>query len=136
MNHARRNFRRFVFADSLGWMLFLTKIIFSSLETFGSKKSFENCFDARVSACACAKVRDQCFWPSSAFGCAWSNSIVPVCLRSVKFLRVRMQCCVVLVSLGFPQSNSIALCAFICARSIYVRRLRNDTCFLNIEFLG
>ena len=84
----------FVVADSLGWLLFLTKISFSRLENFWHKKSFENIFDARVSACACAKVRDQCFRPSSAFGCAWSNSIVPVCLRSVKFLRVLVQCCV------------------------------------------
>ena len=113
----RAPIRSIVVADSLEWLLFLTEINFYSLETFGTKKPFENFIDARVSACACAKVRDQCFWPSSAFGCAWSNSIVPVCLRSVKFLRVRMQCCVALVSLGLPQSNSIASCALVCARS-------------------
>ena len=45
------------------------KIDFSSLENFRNKKSFENFFDAPVSACACAKVRDQCFWPSSARLC-------------------------------------------------------------------
>ena len=46
-------------------------------------------------------MRDQCFRQSSTFGCARSNSIVAVCLRSVKFLRVRVQCCIVLVSIEF-----------------------------------
>ena len=112
-------FRRIVVADSLG-------------KTFETKKSFENFFDAPVSACACAKVRDQCFWPSSA----------RLCL--VKFHRPRLSAlhrvpsgsCAMLrrigtISVGFPQSNSIALCVFICARSTFFMFLRNGVCFLS-----
>ena len=47
------------------------------------------------------RVHDQCFRQSLAFGCARSNSIVRVCLRSVKFSRVCAQWCIVLVSIGF-----------------------------------
>ena len=99
---------------------------------FRNEKSFENFCDARVSVCACAKVRDQYFWPSSTFGCAWSNSIVPGCVRSVKFLCVRVQCCIALVSLGFPQSISIASCVFICARSNFFMFSRNDAWFFKL----
>ena len=54
------------------------------------------------------RVSDQCFWQSSAFDCAWSNPIVPVCLRSVKFFRVRVQCCIVLACIGFLRKYVIA----------------------------
>ena len=80
---------------------------------------------------ACAKVRDQCFWPSSA----------RLCL--VKFHRARLSAlhrvpacsCAMLrrigtISVGFPQSNSIALCAFICARSNSFMFSRNDAWLL------
>ena len=134
-------FRRIVVADSLGWLLFLTEINFSSLEnfrnekkTFKTKNSFENFFDAPVSACACAKVRDQCFWPSSARLCLVKFHR-PVCLRSIEFLRVRVQWYIVLVSFGFPQSNSIALCAFICARSYSFMFSRNDAWLLKYWIL-
>ena len=131
-------FRRFVVADSLGWLLFLTKFFFSSRNFSERKKSFKNFFVARVSACACAinafgshrhivpvclrsakflRPRVQCCVVLASIGFPQSNSIVPICLCSVKFLRARVRCCVVLASIGFLQSNSIVSCSFICARS-------------------
>ena len=125
-------FRRIVVADSLGWLLFLTEINSSSLENFRNEKIFRKLF-RRASKCVCVRAR-RCainVFGLHQLGCAWSNSIVPVCLRSIEFLRVRVQCCVVLVSPGFPQSNSIALCAFICARSnSFMLSRNNDTWWL------
>ena len=86
------------------------------LKTFETKKSFENFFDARVSRCARSMFLAVIDIP---LGCARSNSIVPVCLRSVKFFRVcigKYRIPQKMRHRAFP-SNSIASCVFICAQS-------------------
>ena len=95
-------FQRFVVANRLGRLLFLTRIkCCSSRKLSERKKYFENFFDARVIVCTRSMF-------SAVFGCARSNSIVRVYLRSVKFFRVRAQCCVMLISIRLLRKYVIA----------------------------
>ena len=58
-------------------LLFLTRVFFSFLENFQNEKHLSSTFSMRE--CVCANV----FCCHHVFGCAWSSSIVHVCLRSV-----------------------------------------------------
>ena len=113
-----------------------TKIIFFLSLTLSERKNLSKTFQ-RASKCVCAINVFGSHRHSAWFGCVRSNSILSVCLLSFKFLRIRAcnAVSVVLASIGFPQSNSIAPCAFICAWINLFVFLRNDTLFLCIGFV-
>ena len=124
-------FQHFVVTNSLEQLLFLTRIKCCSSQNLRNEKIFRKTF-RRASKCVCAiNVFGR---QSLAFGCARSNSIVPVCLRFVKFFRVcvgkyqvpqKIRHC----AFGCALSNSIASCAFICAWSNYFVFSRNGVSF-------
>ena len=106
--------------------------IFLVSKTFGTKKSFKNFFDERVSACVRSMfslvVGIRLCSVKFRHACLSALPQDPLCLHAM--LRV------VLASIGFPQSHSNVLCAFIYTWSNSFVFSRNDALFLSIGFLS
>ena len=126
-------FQRFVVANSLGRLLFLTRSNFLSSRKLSSEKISRKLF-WRASKCVCAINVFGSHRHSAVLSQIPSCPFVAISLRSVKLFRVcvgkyqipqKMRHC----AFGCARSNFIVSCAFICAQSNSFVFLRNNALF-------